>query len=150
MYTVSPEKYSIVLTKWMILKTEYLHRFSCDERFREAREYVDRERNCEDILMNFVVATESGRGPVLVEGKELRDFGDPRNEGGADDDNDGGEGGALSKRADHRKKRGECIREFHRMIGEMPLKYSYGKVVEGAGEQGLCMKGGKLVYCDKE
>jgi alpha-1,4-N-acetylglucosaminyltransferase EXTL3 len=29
------------------------------------------------------------------------------------------------------------------------LRYSYGKVVDSIGEQGLCRKGGKLVFCDQ-
>ena len=51
----------------------------------------------------------------------------------------------------HWEKRGECITEFHRLLGRMPLRYSYGKVVEAAvGEQGLCSKGGRLVRCDRD
>ncbi|RWR91539.1 glycosyltransferase family protein 64 C3 [Cinnamomum micranthum f. kanehirae] len=44
---------------------------------------------------------------------------------------------------------GECIREFHRGIGRMPLRYSYGKVIEGVGAQALCEKGVKLVLCEE-
>lgn len=108
---------------------------------------MERKRNCEDLLMNFVAAMESGEGPVLVEASGVRDWGDPRND---DDSNSAAAAaaGALSARGDHRKRRGECIGEFHRLLGEMPLRYSYGKIVEGVGEQGLCQKSGKLVYCD--
>lgn len=104
--------------------------------------------------MNFVAAMEGGEGPVVVEAKGgVRDWGDPRNDdkGNANGNgNDNSGGGALSARGDHRKKRGECIREFHRVIGEMPLRYSYGMVVERVAEQGLCIKSGKLVRCDKQ
>lgn len=155
-YTVHRDRYSIVLTKLMILRTEYLQRYSCWSELREARGLVERERNCEDILMNFVAAMEGGEGPVLVQGK-VRDWGDPRNNGtlptsisGEIEDQEEIRRVGLSIRRDHWKRRGECIREFHRMLGVMPLRYSYGKVVEGAGEQGLCNKGGKLVYCDNQ
>ena len=48
-------------------------------------------------------------------------------------------------RLGHWEKRGECITEFHRLLGRMPLRYSYGKVVEAAvGEQGLCSTGRRL------
>lgn len=57
--------------------------------------------------------------------------------------------GLSSRRGEHRKRRGGCIREFHRVLGRMPLRYSYGKVVDSVGEQGLCEKGGKLVFCDQ-
>lgn len=105
-------------------------------------------RNCEDILMNLVVADVANAGPILVGAERARDYGDARNDGG-----DGGLGlkdvGLSSRRGEHRKRRGECIREFHRALGKMPLKYSFGKVVSSVGEQGLCEKAGKLVYCDQ-
>ncbi|XP_077216118.1 nucleotide-diphospho-sugar transferases superfamily protein [Tasmannia lanceolata] len=148
-YTVHPDKFSIVLTKFMILKTDYLYDYSCGggEKMRDLRGFVDEMRNCEDILMNFVVAGKIDLGPVLVEGKNVRDWGDVRNEEeGEEEVREVG----LSKREDHRKRRGDCIREFHRVLGRMPLKYSYGKVVESVGEQGLCKKGGKLVFCDEQ
>lgn len=120
----------------------------------EARGVVDRMRNCEDILMNFVAAEEGGGGPVLVGAEKVRDWGDARNEGavvGGGEEREGvREVGLSSRRRDHRKRRGECIREFHRILGRMPLRYSYGKVVNSVGEQGLCEKGGKLVFCDQQ
>lgn len=138
-----------MLTKFVIMKKEFLEKYSCGggREMEEARGVVDRMRNCEDILMNFVAAEEEGGGgPVLVGAGRVRDFGDARNEEG--------EGvrevGLSSRRRDHRKRRGECIREFHRVLGRMPLRYSYGKVVDSVGEQGLCEKGGKLVFCDQQ
>ncbi|XP_010263303.1 PREDICTED: glycosyltransferase family protein 64 C3 [Nelumbo nucifera] len=146
-YTVHPDKYSILLTKFMMLNTDYLYRYSCGAHVKEMREVVDRMKNCEDILMNFVVADESGSGPVLVGARKVRDWGDARND-------DEGRGvrdvGLSSRRGEHRKRRGECIREFHRIMGRMPLRYSYGKAVNSVGEQGLCEKGGKLVFCDEQ
>lgn len=110
----------------------------------EARNVVDKMRNCEDILMNFVAAEESNVGPVLAAAERARDWGDARNEGikGMK------EVGLSSRKGDYRKRRGECIKEFHRILGRMPLRYSYGKVVNSVGEQGLCEKSGKLVLCD--
>lgn len=138
-------KYSIVLTKFMIVKIEFLYIYSCsdDVAMAKAREVVDRRRNCEDILMNFV-ASEEGDGVMVVEAERVRDWGDSRNEGRSGVERVG----LSSRKADHRKRRGECIMEFHRLLGRMPLKYVYGKIVRGVGEQGLCEKGGKLVLCD--
>lgn len=120
------------------------------------RRIVDKMNNCEDILMNFVVADEVNSGPILVGAERARDWGDARN------DNDDGDGngrhkligevaqvGLSSRKGKHRKRRGECIGEFHRVLGRMPLRFSYGKVVNSVGEQGLCQKGGKLVFCDQ-
>jgi hypothetical protein len=47
----------------------------------------------------------------------------------------------LTKSMGHWAKRGECITEFHRRLGRMPLRYSHGKAVEAAvGEPRLCSK----------
>ncbi|KAK6927779.1 Glycosyl transferase 64 domain [Dillenia turbinata] len=148
-YTVHPDKYSIMLTKFMIMKTEYLYKYSCEggEAMREMREVVERMGNCEDILMNLVVAETTKKGPVLVGAEKARDWGDARNEEGGKGER---EVGLSSRRGEHRKRRGECIREFHRVWGKMPLVYSYGKIVSGVGEQGLCIKGGNLVFCDHQ
>lgn len=114
----------------------------------DMRRVVDRARNCEDILMNFVVADMSNAGPILVAAQRIRDWGDPRND-------DGHERlgltevGLSNRKGQHRKRRGRCITEFHRLLGRMPLRYSYGKFVNSVGEQGLCRKGGKLVPCDQ-
>lgn len=155
-YTVHQDKYSIVLTKLMILKTEYLFEYSCGggAAMADMRRVVDRERNCEDILMNFVVADMSNAGPIMVAAQRIRDWGDPRNE--YDDGNErlrlrGGvsEVGLSNRKGEHRKRRGRCITEFHRRLGRMPLRYSYGKSVNSVGEQALCRKGRKLVPCDQ-
>ncbi|KAM7259757.1 hypothetical protein ACFE04_015498 [Oxalis oulophora] len=149
-YTVHPNRYSMVLTKFMMLKREYLGVYSCrgGDKMRRMRTIVDQMSNCEDILMNFVVADESNVGPVMIGAVErVRDWGDPRN-----DYEDGGNGvrdvGLSSRRSEHRKKRGKCIQEFHRVLGRMPLRFSYGKLVNSVGEQALCKKKGKLVNCD--
>ncbi|KAL6501861.1 hypothetical protein OROGR_026994 [Orobanche gracilis] len=148
-YTMERGKYSIILTKFMIVNTKYLVKYSCDEEYVEARRIVEDMNNCEDILMNFVVAEENQKGPVMVgaKGGGVRDYGDARNDGVA-------EGlravGLSSRTEEHMKRRGECIREFHKILGRMPLKYSYGKMVDDVGEQGLCEKGGKLVLCDQQ
>ncbi|KAF0898113.1 hypothetical protein E2562_001769 [Oryza meyeriana var. granulata] len=149
-----PGSYSMVLTKLFIVGVDLLSKYFCSPELAAARAVVDRERNCEDILMNFVAAEESGQGPVLVEAGSIRDWGDPRN-----DDVNAGDGGEAMKTVglsstggtEHWEKRGDCITEFHRLLGRMPLRYSYGKVVAVAGgEQGLCSKGGRLVLCDQE
>ncbi|XP_004291290.1 PREDICTED: glycosyltransferase family protein 64 C3 [Fragaria vesca subsp. vesca] len=157
-YTVHPDKYSIMLTKFMIFKSQYLFQYSCagGTVMANMRKIVDKMHNCEDILMNFVIADEVNAGPILVGAERVRDWGDARN----DHDNRDGEGrrglngevaqvGLSSRKEKHRKRRGECIGQFHRVLGRMPLRYSYGKVVNSVGEQGLCQKGGKLVLCDQ-
>ncbi|KAB2619232.1 exostosin-like 3 [Pyrus ussuriensis x Pyrus communis] len=157
-YTVHPDKYSIMLTKFMLLKSEYLYRYSCagGPVMASMRKIVDKAQNCEDLLMNFVVADEVNAGPILVGAERVRDWGDARND---HEDGDGDARGGLtgevaqvglsSRKTKHRTRRGECISEFHRMLGRMPLRFSYGKVVNSVSEQGLCQKGGKLAFCDQ-
>ncbi|KAL2490108.1 Glycosyltransferase family protein 64 C3 [Forsythia ovata] len=146
-YTMEKEKYSIILTKFMILDRTHLETYTCDQRYSQTRHIVEEMNNCEDILMNFVVAENVNKGPLLVEAKGgVRDYGDARN----DDELGLSKVGLSSRRGEHRKRRGECITEFHRLLGRMPLKYSYGMVVDSVGEQGLCEKGGKLVPCDQQ
>ncbi|KAJ3677629.1 hypothetical protein LUZ60_003353 [Juncus effusus] len=157
MYTVHPDRFSILLTKFMILNKDYLFKYTCSEKYAKARSFVDKERNCEDILMNFVVSMEGGSLPVLVDSGGVRDYGDPRNR--AEPQNTtksiGEEGevkkaGLSSRGEKHWKKRGECIREFHKLLGEMPLRYSHGKMVQGIKEPALCRKAGKIVPCDQQ
>ncbi|XP_019169111.1 PREDICTED: glycosyltransferase family protein 64 C3 [Ipomoea nil] len=146
-YTMRNDKYSIILTKIMLFKSEYLYKYTC-ETPPEMLRLVDRMNNCEDILMNVVVSDSTNAGPVLVGAKRgVRDWGDPRNEGGVEEERGVG---LSSRRGEHRKRRGDCITEFHRIAGRMPLRYSYGKVVDHVGEQGLCRKGDRLVFCDEQ
>lgn len=153
-YIVHPDRYSIVLTKFMILDVKYLYLYSCgvrglEAKFEEMRGVVDNMHNCEDILMNFAVADVTNRGPILVGAERVRDRGDARNEvvGG---EVDVGLSSVKRGRGDHRKRRGECIRKFHEILERMSLRYSFGKVVNSVSEQGLCNKGGKLVPCDQQ
>ncbi|KNA12088.1 hypothetical protein SOVF_129170 [Spinacia oleracea] len=157
-YTVHQDRYSIVLTKFLMLKVDYLYLYSCgseglEGQFSELRGMVDNMRNCEDILMNFVVADATEHGPLLVGADRVRDWGDARNEvaiGKREKEVDVGLSSTKRGHGDHRKRRGECIGEFHKVLGRMPLRYSYGKVVNSVNEQGLCEKRGKLVPCDQQ
>jgi alpha-1,4-N-acetylglucosaminyltransferase EXTL3 len=54
-YIKNSKKYSIMLTKIMILATEYLWKYSCEMPVG-VKEYVDHGMNCEDIAMNFLVS----------------------------------------------------------------------------------------------
>lgn len=164
-YTLHPDRYSLVLTKFVVLHARYLRDYSCagGARMRASRAMVDRVRNCEDILMNFVVADAAGAGPLLVDAGGVRDWGDVRNDGGGGGNGsssgvanhtaavNGGDttaGVGLSRREGHWRTRGGCIGELHKIWGRMPLKYSYGKVSKGVGEQALCVRAGHLLPCD--
>uniref|UniRef100_A0A803N1A3 Glycosyl transferase 64 domain-containing protein n=1 Tax=Chenopodium quinoa TaxID=63459 RepID=A0A803N1A3_CHEQI len=93
------------------------------------------------------------QGPLLVGAERVRDWGDARNEvviKKREKEVGVGLSGVKRGLGKHRKRRGECIREFHKVLGRMSLRYSYGTVVSPINEQGLCEKGGKLVPCDQQ
>ncbi|KAI5673050.1 hypothetical protein M9H77_13414 [Catharanthus roseus] len=121
-YTVHKEKFSIILTKAVIINNDYLWDYSCGggEPMEKMRKTVDDARNCEDILMNFVAAEKTNAGPILVGAERVRDWGDARNEGGIGKEER--EVGLSSRRGEHRKRRGDCIGEFHRILGTVPLR----------------------------
>uniref|UniRef100_A0A1J3JVF6 Glycosyltransferase family protein 64 C3 n=1 Tax=Noccaea caerulescens TaxID=107243 RepID=A0A1J3JVF6_NOCCA len=151
-YTLHPDKYSILLTKFMMMKQDYLFEYSCKGgvEMEEMRNIVDQMRNCEDILMNFIAAEKVRAGPIMVGAERVRDWGDARNEEEEEVEQGVREAGLSSRRKEHWKRRGKCVREFHRVMGKMPLMYSYGKFVNSVGEQGLCRKAGELVFCDRD
>lgn len=138
-YTIHHDRYSIMLTKLMILATEYLYLYTCAMP-QGTKTYVDENMNCEDIAMNFLVANLTNQGPLMVNGKPT-DWGDIRHS--IPDFSSS----ALSAKKQHRKNRGDCITDFHRLWDGMPLRYSYGKAINGLEEQVLCTDGRLLVPC---
>lgn len=140
-YTKLPDRYSIMLTKFMLIHTNYLFHYTCNTP-PGVKEFVDKGMNCEDIAMNFLVSSETGIGPQLVDGAP-RDWGDTRNS----DDELTTIG--LSARADHRKDRGACISGFVKLWGGMELRYSHSKAMADVSEQVFCDKFGVTVHCDK-
>ncbi|KAJ7298729.1 hypothetical protein O6H91_Y460900 [Diphasiastrum complanatum] len=139
-YTKSATRYSIMLTKLMIIATEFLYLYTC-KMPPGVKEYVDEGMNCEDIAMNFLVSSYGGQGPLFVAGKP-QDWGDTRSS--ANDLNTMG----LSARVGHRKDRGDCIGAFQRLWGSMELRYSSIKAIPDVEEQVLCDKFGVLIHCD--
>eukprot|EP00271_Cylindrocystis_brebissonii_P009206 TRINITY_DN23893_c0_g1_i1.p1 TRINITY_DN23893_c0_g1~~TRINITY_DN23893_c0_g1_i1.p1 ORF type:complete len:919 (-),score=79.21 TRINITY_DN23893_c0_g1_i1:91-2847(-) len=140
-YLKLPDRYSIMLTKLMLLHTNYLYHYTCNTP-PGVKEFVDKGMNCEDIAMNFLVASQTGAGPLLVEGTP-RDWGDTRN---SEEDLSAV---GLSAREGHRKDRGLCLAAFQKLWGGMELRYSYSKAVPNVTEQVFCDKFGVSVHCDK-
>ncbi|KAG5381348.1 hypothetical protein IGI04_029190 [Brassica rapa subsp. trilocularis] len=128
-YAVHPDKYSIVLTKFTMMKQDYLFEYSCNG----GMEMEEMRGNCrpDAQLLGY---TDEFRSFRQAESR-VRDWGDARNEEGEEQVENGvREVGLSSRRVEHRKRRGRCIREFHRVLGKIPLMYSYGKVVNSVGE----------------
>ena len=65
--------YSVVLTKAAFLHHDYMKVYT-EEMSKSIRDMVDRERNCEDIAMQFLVSDRTNLPPVYVKGS-LQDWG---------------------------------------------------------------------------
>jgi len=65
--------YSMILTKAAFLHRDYLDMYT-NSMPESIRNYVDENRNCEDIAMSFLVANETMLPPIYVRGN-LKDFG---------------------------------------------------------------------------
>jgi len=118
--------YSLVLTKVCILHRDYLDAFSSrSPALVSAREHVDSRRNCEDLLMSFIVANATRapplwfRAPYSDYGQSILSFG--RHAG-------------ISSGVDHVETRGDCIATFARLFGTMPLVTSHSKLVDARSE----------------
>ncbi|RUS13777.1 glycosyl transferase family 64 domain-containing protein [Endogone sp. FLAS-F59071] len=66
--------YSIILTKSMFMKSDFLFAYTCLLP-REIHKYVDDKFNCEDIAINMLASGMTGARPQVVDSHGLRDFG---------------------------------------------------------------------------
>ena len=100
-------RYSIILTKAAFMDQKYLRLYK--EMLPEGvREYIDRQRNCEDIAMQFLVSSVS-RQPVKFTRASFLYYLRAKI---------GGAGlSGISSGSDHKRKRGDCITDFQTMFG---------------------------------
>ncbi|GAB2299605.1 GDP-mannose transporter [Dionaea muscipula] len=105
-------RYSMVLSKAAFFHKKYLTMYTI-EMAASIREYVGRNRNCEDIAMSFLVANATGAPPVWVEGKifEIGTTG-------------------ISSLGGHSDKRTTCVNRFVAEYGKMPLVSTTVKAVD--------------------
>jgi hypothetical protein len=108
---------SMLLPSGSVYHRKFLNAYGSEPN-RPARNVVSRVHNCDDVLMNFVIANATNRGPVLI-----------------DDWNSMKRSTALKalsnnmakaqwKNLDHMKKRAACLNEFSKIYGRMPLRYT--------------------------
>eukprot|EP01031_Cornospumella_fuschlensis_P028661 gene28661-34603_t len=103
--------YSIILTKASVLSHKYFTMYT--QLPAHIHAYVDRRRNCEDILMQFVISNHTHTAPVYVHG-HVSDLGVLN---GISTANKGYTGA-------HMLARDECINDLIGMFGHNPLKKS--------------------------
>ncbi|KAF5738465.1 glycosyltransferase family 64 protein C4 [Tripterygium wilfordii] len=105
-------RYSMVLSKAAFFHKKYLKLYT-NEMPASIREYVTKNRNCEDIAMSFLVANATGAPPIWVKGKifEIGSTG-------------------ISSLGGHSEKRTRCVNRFAMEYGRMPLVSTFVKAVD--------------------
>eukprot|EP00983_Pelagomonas_calceolata_P031205 979750-Pelagomonas_calceolata.AAC.2 len=106
--------YSLVLTKFLFVTYDYLYMYTCLLP-QSVLHYVDRVRNCEDILMNWMISGFTGQPPIVVSpAGSIMDAGT----------NIGNNSGRISQKIGHLKDRSQCLSAFESMLGQCPLKHT--------------------------
>ncbi|CAA0825190.1 Glycosyltransferase family 64 protein C4 [Striga hermonthica] len=102
----------MILSKAAFFHKKYLSMYSY-EMPSSIREYVTKNRNCEDIAMSFLVANATGAPPIWVKGNifEIGSTG-------------------ISSLGGHIEKRTECVNRFVTEYGRMPLVLTPVKAID--------------------
>ncbi|KAK9724517.1 hypothetical protein RND81_05G078800 [Saponaria officinalis] len=108
--------YSMVLSKAAFFHQKYLDIYTT-QMTASIRDYITRERNCEDIAMSLLVANSTSAPPIWVKGKvyEIGSFG-------------------ISSLNDHSSKRNKCLNDFISLYGTVPLVSTNVKAVDSRNE----------------
>ncbi|PUZ59192.1 hypothetical protein GQ55_4G021100 [Panicum hallii var. hallii] len=104
--------YSMVLSKASFFHRQYLDLYT-NQMLPSIRNYVNENRNCEDIAMSFLVANATGAPPIWVQGRIF--------EIGV---------GGISSLKGHGLQRSRCLNTFAAMYGHMPLVVTTVKAVD--------------------
>ncbi|XP_043698720.1 glycosylinositol phosphorylceramide mannosyl transferase 1-like isoform X2 [Telopea speciosissima] len=104
--------YSMVLSKAAFFHKNYLFSYT-NQMPASIREYVAKNRNCEDIAMSFLVANTTGAPPIWVKGK-ISEIGST----------------GISSLGGHKRQRTQCINKFVGEYGNMPLVSTSLKAVD--------------------
>ncbi|KAI6782774.1 Exostosin-3 [Emericellopsis cladophorae] len=112
------ETYSMVLTNLAFTHVSFLdHYFSDAGPAVRMRQVVDDAFNCEDIAFNYMVSYLTGRGPLLVRGRDQYVNMDPP--------------AGISRNKGHLEARGQCLNDFAQILGCMPLVDVKGRMERG-------------------
>lgn len=108
--------YSMVLSKAAFFHEKYLDMYT-NEMPSSIRDYITRERNCEDIAMSLLVANATSAPPIWVKGK-IHEIGSS----------------GISSLKGHGAAREKCLNDFISLYGNMPLISSNVKAVDARQE----------------
>jgi hypothetical protein len=102
-----PREYSIILTKFMFMASEYLFDYTCLLPLSIHR-YIDDHSNCEDIAMNMLVTGMTTAKPIAVM-MHVDDFGTTS---------------GISYKAGHLPSRSQCVTDLISLFGKDTLLYN--------------------------
>ncbi|KAL3521470.1 hypothetical protein ACH5RR_019619 [Cinchona calisaya] len=108
--------YSMVLSKAAFFHKNYIELYT-NKMPSSIRDYVTRERNCEDMAMSLLVANATGTPPIWVKGKIYEI----------------GSSGIRSLNG-HSDEQNKCLNDFVALYGTMPLVSANVKAVEARNE----------------
>ena len=111
---LSDGSYSMILASSAFFHSMYLDLYHSPP-MKPYREYVDKVFNCDDILLNFLIANYTNAPPIMVKG-EVIDVLTTSEKG-------------LSHESGWINARHKCLNEFVTMFGSNPLKYGYFQAI---------------------
>ncbi len=95
-------KYSIMLDRLVFVRSEYLFWYTCLTPL-PVLDFVDNNKNCEDIALNMLISGITNSPPVAVNVfNAIQDYGTPH---------------GLSTRQGHLKYKALCLDKFHEYFG---------------------------------
>ncbi|XP_058109210.1 glycosylinositol phosphorylceramide mannosyl transferase 1 isoform X1 [Magnolia sinica] len=105
-------RYSMVLSKAAFFHKKYLDMYT-NQMPASIRDYITKNRNCEDIAMAFLVANATDAPPIWVKGKifEIGSTG-------------------ISSLGGHSDRRSQCVNWFAAEFGRMPLVSTSVKAID--------------------
>ncbi|GMT30145.1 hypothetical protein PFISCL1PPCAC_21442, partial [Pristionchus fissidentatus] len=118
-------EYSLILTGFAFMHKEFLYEFTHNQH-PFILEHIEKNRNCEDIAMNFLVAHLSRKPPLRVIKKT------------ATINRQGMRTGGLSAKPSHYSARSNCVQIFSEIYGYNPLLQSQHQAVPARSG---CMNG---------
>ena len=132
-YDINPSKqFSIILTKMMVISSEYLTAYTCLLP-GEMQAFVDANMNCEDIALNFIISALTGKPPVHVY-HVTTDYGVQQVDG-------------ISTKQKHSyATRTACLNEFARILRRNPLTPAAGTMHAYRGDEHIADAHPALVY----
>eukprot|EP00003_Mantamonas_plastica_P022404 TRINITY_DN379_c0_g2_i1.p1 TRINITY_DN379_c0_g2~~TRINITY_DN379_c0_g2_i1.p1 ORF type:complete len:357 (-),score=73.81 TRINITY_DN379_c0_g2_i1:32-1102(-) len=126
-----PAEFSIVLDSAIFMHRLYNDMYT-NELPQRARDLVDETRNCEDLVLPYMMSNHTRTGPILVSSPTV----DGRTEH-LQFENKKGHHEGLNRQGGHYQKRNRCMQELVEIFGYQPLVNTNYKVMRVTPEEVL-------------